>query len=99
MTKKVGRKIYINKDVYTSAKERIATIFDDFENIVCSLSGGKDSTVMLYLALEEAEKRKELMKTYAKAYGPLTTDCICDLEKTDRWQLQNGPAPWEGGII
>ncbi len=48
---------------------------------------------------KEAEKRKELMKAYAKAYGPLTTDCICDLEKTDRWQLQNGPAPWEGGII
>lgn len=48
---------------------------------------------------KEAEKRKELMKAYAKAYGPLTADCICDLEKPDRWQLQDGPAPWEGGII
>lgn len=64
MTKKVGRKIYINKDVYTSAKERISTIFDDFENIVCSLSGGKDSTVMLYLALEEAKKRDRKVNVF-----------------------------------
>lgn len=48
---------------------------------------------------KEATKRKELMKTYAEAYGPLTADCICDLKETKRWQLQDGPAPWEGGII
>lgn len=57
MGKKIGRKIYINKDVYTAATERISTIFDKFENIVCSLSGGKDSTAMVNLALDEARKR------------------------------------------
>lgn len=48
---------------------------------------------------KEAEKRSELMKEYAKAYGPLTADCSCALEEPDHWQLQDGPAPWEGGII
>lgn len=50
-------KTYINKDVLTSSRERISLMFDKFENICCSLSGGKDSTVLLHLALEEAKKR------------------------------------------
>ena len=50
-------KIYIDKDVYTSAKERMEYIFDEFENICVSFSGGKDSGVMLHLAIDEARKR------------------------------------------
>lgn len=57
MSKKVGAKLYLDKDVLTAAKERVSLMFDDFENIVCSFSGGKDSQVMVELALEEAEKR------------------------------------------
>lgn len=56
---KKGVKIYINKDVLTSARERISLMFDKFENICCSLSGGKDSTVLLHLALEEAKEEIE----------------------------------------
>jgi predicted phosphoadenosine phosphosulfate sulfurtransferase len=37
--------------------ERISFIFDAFENIHVSISGGKDSTVLAYLALMEAKKR------------------------------------------
>lgn len=41
-------------NVFESAKERINRIFDDFENIYVSFSGGKDSGVMVihrYLAM------------------------------------------------
>jgi len=51
------RQVYVNKTVLEAAKERISYIFDEFENIVVSISGGKDSTVLAHLALTEAHKR------------------------------------------
>jgi predicted phosphoadenosine phosphosulfate sulfurtransferase len=50
-------KIYSNKDVFTASKERMEWIFDNFNKIYISYSGGKDSTVMVHLAMEEAMKR------------------------------------------
>lgn len=51
------KQVYINKTVLDAARERIAFIFDEFENIVVSVSGGKDSTVLAHLALSEANRR------------------------------------------
>jgi len=51
------KQIYINKTVLEAAKERISYVFDEFENIIVSISGGKDSTVLAHLALIEANKR------------------------------------------
>lgn len=48
---------YSNKNVLEAAQERISYIFDHFESIVVSISGGKDSTVVAHLALEEAKRR------------------------------------------
>ena len=50
-------KKFLGKDVYTMAKERISWTFDNFEHIYVSFSGGKDSTVMTHLVMEEAIKR------------------------------------------
>ena len=50
-------KNYIEKTVLNASKERISKIFDDFEKIYISFSGGKDSTVMTHLVLDEAIKR------------------------------------------
>lgn len=50
-------KNYINKTVLDASKDRIAKTFDDFERIYISFSGGKDSTVMTHLVLDEAKKR------------------------------------------
>lgn len=47
-------KRYTNKNVLTAAKERISYTFDNFEKIMVSFSGGKDSSVMLHLVMEEA---------------------------------------------
>lgn len=44
-------------DVLTAARARISRVFDEFERICVSYSGGKDSTVMLHLVMEEAERR------------------------------------------
>lgn len=52
------RQVYINKTVLEAAKERIKFIFDEFDNIIVSVSGGKDSTVLAHLALSEAHKRE-----------------------------------------
>ncbi len=50
-------KKYIDKSVLTAARERISKVFDDFDKAYISFSGGKDSTVMTHLVLEEAVKR------------------------------------------
>jgi len=44
-------------DVLSAAKQRIKYVFDNFPKIYVSFSGGKDSTVMLHLVMEEAMKR------------------------------------------
>jgi predicted phosphoadenosine phosphosulfate sulfurtransferase len=51
------KQVYINKSVLDAAKERISKVFDDWENIIVSISGGKDSTVLAHLALVEANRR------------------------------------------
>ena len=51
-------KTYNNKDVYTEARERIEYIFDEFEHICISFSGGKDSGTVLNMCIDEARKRK-----------------------------------------
>lgn len=50
-------KIYLTTDVLSEAKERIKYTFDNFERIYISFSGGKDSTTMLHLVMDEAIKR------------------------------------------
>lgn len=50
-------KKYLDTDVLTAARERISYVFDNFPRIYVSFSGGKDSTVMLHLVMDEAIKR------------------------------------------
>jgi predicted phosphoadenosine phosphosulfate sulfurtransferase len=63
-----GGKLYLNEDVLTAARERIRLIFDLFDAIVVSYSGGKDSTVLLELAEQEALRRGR--KIYALFVDP-----------------------------
>ena len=53
-------KSYLDQDVYSATRERLNYIFDEFENIYLSFSGGKDSSVLLQLVLEIAENKKKL---------------------------------------
>ena len=53
----MSKKVYIDKSVLTMARERVSETFDHFEKMYISFSGGKDSTVMTHLVMEEAVKR------------------------------------------
>ena len=53
-------KIYLKTSVWDAALDRINRIFDEFDNVVISTSGGKDSTVTMQLALMVAEQRGKL---------------------------------------
>lgn len=50
-------KRYLGMSVLDAARQRIAWTFDVFPRIYVSFSGGKDSTVMLHLVMDEAIKR------------------------------------------
>ena len=43
-------------NVYEAAQERLKFIFDNFEKVYLSFSGGKDSGVMLNLALDYVKR-------------------------------------------
>lgn len=45
-------KIYLTHNVYEAAQRRLAFIFAEFDNVYVSFSGGKDSGVLLNLALD-----------------------------------------------
>jgi predicted phosphoadenosine phosphosulfate sulfurtransferase len=50
-------KRYLDIDVLTASRQRIRETFDGFERIYLAFSGGKDSSVMFHLVMEEAIKR------------------------------------------
>lgn len=62
-------------NVLDAARERIKYTFDNFNKIYLSFSGGKDSTVMLHLVLEEARLRN-------RKIGLLFIDWECQFELT-----------------
>ena len=49
-------KKYLEKNVLDAALERLEIIFENFDNIYFSVSGGKDSSVMVQLANQVAKK-------------------------------------------
>jgi len=53
-------KIYLNQNVFDAALDRIRWLFDEFPNVIINISGGKDSTVVLNLALMVAEEKGRL---------------------------------------
>lgn len=53
----MGVKIYSDVDVLSASRKRIAETFDSVERIYVAFSGGKDSSVLLHLVMEEAVRR------------------------------------------
>ena len=53
----MSKKKSIGISVLKATKDRIRKTFDDFEKVYVSFSGGKDSTVMTHLVIEEAIRR------------------------------------------
>jgi len=68
-------KKYLETNVLSASQDRIAFVFDNFKKIYVSFSGGKDSTVMLHLVVEEARKRNQKI-------GVLFIDWECQFDST-----------------
>ena len=71
----MNSKKFLGKNVLIASKERIAWTFDNFEKVYISFSGGKDSTVMMHLVMEEAIKRN-------RKVGMFFLDWECQFELT-----------------
>lgn len=53
-------KIYLKDNVWDAAIKRLRWLFNEFENVIVNISGGKDSTVIYNLALLVAEEMGRL---------------------------------------
>ena len=71
-------KIYTNKNVLEAALERYDVIFQNFDDVYISVSGGKDSSVMLQLACHKA-----------KEYGRKVDVLFIDLEAQYRATIEH----------
>jgi predicted phosphoadenosine phosphosulfate sulfurtransferase len=69
-------KVYLDKDVYTAFVERINYVFDEFELVYFSVSGGKDSSVMVQLANEIAKERNRQFDVFYVDYEAQYTETI-----------------------
>lgn len=77
-------KIYLEKNVLQAAFERLEFIFDNFDNIYFSVSGGKDSSVMVQLANIVAKKKNkkfDVLYIDFEAQYKLTIKHIYELKK------------------
>ena len=55
----MGAKRYQSYDVLTAARARIRETFDTVERVYLAFSGGKDSSLMFHLVMEEAIRRNQ----------------------------------------
>lgn len=49
------------------------------------------------------KQRKQLLRTFAQKFYPLTMDCMADIEQEEKadgcYCWQKGPMPWEGACV
>ena len=72
-------KIYTGEDVLTAARKRLEFIFNEFDNVCLSLSGGKDSSVMVQLADKVAQEmgvKYDILSIHLEAQYKDTIDHI-----------------------
>ena len=89
----IRKKEYINTNVYDESLSRIRYLFDAFDKVVVSFSGGKDSTAVLNTSLKVAKEKNKLPLEVVffdeEAIHPPTIEYVkrvYDLEEVDlKW--------------
>ncbi len=74
----MGTKHYLSMDVLTASRQRISETFDEVERAYIAFSGGKDSSVLMHLVMEEAIRRNRkvgVMYLYLEAL--IVCGCLC----------------------
>ena len=71
---RVIMKIYLKENVFDACLDRLRYLFDEFDKIIVSFSGGKDSTVIFNMAMIVAKEKNKL---------PLT---VMFLDQEAEWQ-------------
>ena len=56
----MSTKIYLDINVYDAARERLRTIYREFDRVCVSFSNGKDSGLMLNMAIDVARELGKL---------------------------------------
>ncbi len=89
------RKEYIGQNVYTALQKRLKFIFEEFDNIFVSFSGGKDSGLLLNLTLDfqrkyYPDKKIGVFHQDFEAQYTVTTEYV---ERTFR-RIQNEVEPY-----
>ncbi|MCI8337922.1 MAG: DUF3440 domain-containing protein [Lachnospiraceae bacterium] len=73
-------KIYKDENVYEAAVKRYETVFKEFDNYYVSVSGGKDSSIMLQLMAQEARRQG---KKFSVLYIDLEAQYRATIEHID----------------
>ena len=70
------RKEYTGQNVYEALQERLKYIFEEFDNIFVSFSGGKDSGLLLNMTLDFQKKyypnKKDICQSNILVYSYTT---------------------------
>lgn len=90
---KMRKKLYIDQNVWEASLDRIRHIYDRFDKVVVSFSGGKDSTAVLNATLLVAKEKGKLPLEVVffdeEAIHPTTIDYVqrvSELEEVDlKW--------------
>jgi len=77
----ISVKKYHEMSVIDANRGRISMVFDHFERLYCAFSGGKDSTVMTHLVMEEAIKRNRKVGLLFIDFEAQYTDSIEHVKK------------------
>lgn len=88
-------KLYIEQNVLEAAEGRLDWVFDNFQRVCVSFSGGKDSTVLLHLTIKKARERNrlpvEVLFVDWEAQYKATIDHIMEMlsnpEETKAWWI------------
>lgn len=95
----MSKKVYKEYSVLEASKNRISEVFDNFEKIYISFSGGKDSTVMSHLVIQEAIKRNRKVGLLIIDLEAQYTETIVHMEEMVEKYKENIDLHWFCGEL